>query len=187
MISNAEEFRNLVRLIAASEPNPHRVAEVLLGKLSGHPDALIVALGETAPRWVAAFIKRPHVTPPAEPRDQDDSDYGPTFSGAPTAPPVFTDSEGNKRLSRRQVGLVDWYTAKLDASVKVGGTTGDWKRLRDCTVSDLDWMIDERLSQAAQNVDTARRLERLRDTMREAKAGSVADLDPAVGREILRG
>lgn len=192
MISNAEEFRSLIRQIAESEPNPHKIAELLVDKLRGYPDALALALSLTAPPWVATMVKRPHTTaptpiPPVSTSLSTGNGFGPAFSNVkPARPQTVTDAEGNQRASRKQAGLVDWYAARLAVSVKFGPSTSDWKRLGECTVADLDWMVAERLSQAAQNTATADKYQRLRDTLLKKKVATVGKLDVATGREILK-
>lgn len=183
MISSAEDLRELVTEIARDSPNPHDVAARVLDKLTGDAVALEIALRLSFPGWVVNTLKRPRVAPHAT--TPATTSASPSLSVEP--PRVYVDTEGQRRVSPKTAALVDWYTARLNASVKVGASIQDWKRLGECTVSELRWMAALRRTKAAADLSVAEVFENLAAALAENSADTVADLDRSIGEAILKG
>lgn len=165
MIGSAEEFRTLVDSEIADEPNPHIVAERVLDKISGDIDAMRIALNLSLSGWVATRAKRPPLARPDSTRAQ------------------YVDGEGRRRPSAKAAGLVDHYLRKLAASVNIGD--GVWKKLGDCTVTDLHFLVQLRRGEAAANLEMAEKYQRLADALTKSQAATVATLPRKTGESIL--
>jgi hypothetical protein len=98
----------------------------------------------------------------------------------------FVGHDGVRRVSRKVDGAIAAYARELNQAVKVSEERG-FKRLRDCTVDDLWWMVEYRRKVAAQNEGSAMKYEKLLQAMKDSGSETVAELDCAVGESILLG
>lgn len=166
-----ERFRDRLFELAEREDNSYKVAATALNEITDPADWEAVAR-LTAPSYISNLLRRtPPPTPPGKPRGGD--------SGKPR---TFTDADGNKRASSREVDLVDWWARRV--AVKVLTAAGE-KTLGACTVGDLDWIAQRRRAKAAEDIAAAERYEKLAAAMRETGKTTVAEIDPDTGRAIL--
>jgi hypothetical protein len=191
-ITDTAILRQVVLNAAEGETNPYKVAREILDEMTTVEELRVVAEA-CFPQWVREQLKRPHAPRNGEAAPVADSDK-PAAAEPKTevaAAPLmaesvrtFTGSDGIPRASRRLNQFIDTYTNALNSLVKVDDTH-DGKRLRDCTVADLKWMVEYRRKVAEQSNVAADRFERLMQAMDKVGAATVAELDRAVGAPIL--
>lgn len=91
------------------------------------------------------------------------------LSGVANGEPTATPNRSAKLRDRRS-----WWQRMLDSRVHVG--SGRWKRLADCTVEDLRYIINEREDEIAALRININRYQSLIDKMQAHGAKTVADL-----------
>lgn len=159
-IQSADDLKAVILELGRTEPDPGVVTEKILSSLK-HAEAHVVAQ-VTLRDYVRHILSRPPVA--AQTR-------------------TYETRGGQKTVSAALAGIIDWYEAELSRSVFVSDT---WKRLADCTRSDVDKLASARKRKAADLIAEAEKYEALAQAMDESGADTVADLDPEVGREVLR-
>lgn len=82
------------------------------------------------------------------------------------------------------VRVADWWERRLATRVQV--EDGRWTTLGDCTVVDVQFLIDERYAQSRALVVAAGRYEELRDEMIAKGSRRVADVPVSVLTEVLK-
>jgi hypothetical protein len=168
-----EEFRDRVFELARGEDNTYTVAARALNEVKDPADWEMIAR-LTAPPYISNMLKT-HV-PPARPATAS--------KGKGDPQPVFTDANGNRRVSSRQVEFVDWWARRLE--VKIRTATGT-KSLGHCTAADLDFVAEYRRQKAQEDLSAAIRYEKLAQLMRDQGKTTVAEVDAETGRAILDG
>jgi hypothetical protein len=184
-------LRQVVLAAAEGETNPYKVAREILNEMTTVEELRVVAEA-CFPQWVREQLKRPHAPRHDDTAGTDGAEVSEPDIVVPAHPAplmsesvrTFTGSDGIPRTSRRLNQFIDTYSNALNALVKVDDTH-DGKRLRDCTVADLKWMVEYRRKVAEQSNAAANRFERLMQAMDKAGAATVAELDRAVGAPIL--
>lgn len=84
--------------------------------------------------------------------------------------------------SAKVAGIRDDWQRFLGERVQVEGT---WKRVAECTVSDVQALAQERYEVAARNVAHAKRFEKLAREMQAQGAVTVADFEPGADAGLL--
>lgn len=159
-IQNGEDLKAVILELGRTEPDPGVVSEKILSSLK-HAEAHVVAQ-VTLRDYVRHILSRPPVA--AQSR-------------------TYETRGGEKTASAATARIIDWYAAELARSVFVSDT---WKRLADCTRADVDELVSARKRKAADLIAEAEKYEALAQAMDESGANTVADLDPELGREVLR-
>lgn len=85
-------------------------------------------------------------------------------------------------VSSKVNAIRDHWGAFLAERVQVEGT---WKRVADCTVSDVEALAQERREVAARNAAHAKRFEKLAREMQAQGAATVADFKPGADAGLL--
>lgn len=189
-IVHETDFRQLVRaMLEHCHGNPDLATKEVLDALKDDSRGMAVALRVTLRPYVGDLAKAPtraHNLP-----DPTTKPPVPDFHvGAPAhrQPRVYVDAGGNHRTSAKQVRLRDWYTAKLDSTVNVGGAQGGYyKKLSECTAADLKLLVHMRTQKAEENAAWARKYQALAAKVAElGEDATVKDLDPETGKQILK-
>jgi hypothetical protein len=163
LITSAAELRDLIRHLAADEPDPALVTERILSSLSGD-EALVVA-------GVALH------------------DYVRRVASAPTLPQgrSYATADGRSTPSRKVAMIRDWVAAELGRSVCViTGSGKAWKHLGACSAEDLHVLAIERDYKASLVAAEGKRYDRLARAVADAGAATLGDLDRKTLEEVLR-
>lgn len=169
-IQSAADLRAVILELGAADPDPGVVAEKITAQLTDR-EAHVVARA-TLRNYVRLVLVNQSISTTSGQSSLDEAGE----------PAQYATASGQKTASAATAALIDWYEAELMRPMNVGD---EWKRLRDCTIDDLQHIVTSRRSKAADILAEAKRYERLRVAVKQHKAVTVADLDPAVGREVL--
>lgn len=157
------DLRALVREVAAQSTtaDPPSIAKQVLDRIDRRHSR--VALEQALPTIVQHVISRGRSAVGAE----------------PAAGQLLGDTQkitaGGGR-SAKVAGIRDWWRRQLDTQVAVGPERTDWKFLRDCTATDLDYAAGIREHLARSNALAAERMRKLAEDLRATGVETVADL-----------
>lgn len=163
MITNSADLRDAIQEIGKHDHDLGVVVEKILVNLS---DAEAHVVAQVTLR---DYVRHVLTTPASAPVSSEVAQYS-TASGQVTP-------------SASTAALIDWYAAELSALKHVGDR---FIPLGQCTLKDVRYLSSSRRQKAADLIAEAKRYERLAEAMRQGDAETVAELDPAVGREVLK-
>lgn len=159
-IASSAELRAVIAHYGKTDPDPGVVAEKILANLTD--DEAHVVAAATLRDYVRHVLVRPAAV-------------------AKTA--TYETRGGHKTASAATASLIDWYGAELAISMHVGDA---WKRLGDCGVKDLEYIVSSRRTKAREVLAEADRYQALLAAVKKAKVSTVSALDPDVGRALLK-
>jgi hypothetical protein len=185
--TDTPSLRRFVLLLAEDESDPSIVAGKILAEATFIE---LRVIGEVALRgWAWEQMKRGGDPLTEDETASTEDPVVPAFSDAPGRPKqavrTYTDSRGTPRAGWKQRDFVDAYQSELRKYVKVSSANGDNKRLGDCTLADLAYMVQCRRKMAAANTAEADKFDSLADAMKAGNVTTVADLPREVGEKIL--
>lgn len=142
-------------LASTAQSDPREIAAEVLASIS---DAdLRDCLEEALPMYVSRYLTRGR-------------------SGVPTPEKREKDLKPVAPVRSAKVGAIRDHWAKfLEERVQVNG---NWKKVADCTVQDVQALARERREVAAKNVAHAKRFEKLAEDMQAQGAATVAEFKP---------
>lgn len=155
------DLRTLVREVAAQSvtADPPSIAKQVLARID--PRDFQSALEQALPTIVQHTISRGRSAVGAEPAADQTA----------TGTQVRHVGGGWKR---RAIG--EWWRRQLDKEFAVGPAKDDWKLLRDCTATDLDYAAGIREAHARSNALAAERMRQLAADLRTSGSETVGDL-----------
>jgi hypothetical protein len=164
-----ETIGQMIKRLATDHVGPDALTKAVLAEIGHDPDRMYQALTEVLPAFCrrAITLGRQIIV---DIREEDDTDD----TSEPTA---------KVWVSKKQQRIHDWYTTELAKQFHV---EGGYRRLGDCTATDLLYSAEERRQHAAGHLAEASKLEALADALDRYQAQTVADLGPAVLGDILR-
>lgn len=153
----------LVREVAArsTTADPPSIAKQVLDRIERRNSR--VALEQALPTIVQHVISRGRSAVDAEPT---------------TGQGRFVNQRTNVGGGRsaKVAAIREWWRAQLNTPLAVGPARSDWKFLRDCTATDLDYAAGLREELARSNALAAERMRKLAEDLRAAGVETVADL-----------
>lgn len=194
-------LRHLIREVLDSSTmnDPHSIAPEVLRRVEDGD--LRAALGECLPAMVREMIRASRnggipnlsATPPAGPRPAPRL----TLHAQPSTPEVMSEAPGTGPMAsvgRRPVAKPG-RSAKVAAiresgpkwlrdRLNTGADPREWKRIGDCSFSDLMFAAAQRRDQAARTSAAAERLEALAELVRAHGVGRVRDLPESVLAQV---
>lgn len=157
------DLRALVREVAAASTtaDPPSIAKQVLDRIDRRHSR--EALEQALPTIVQHVISRGRNAAGADPAADHpkDATQGRIVGGGHSA---------------KVAGIREWWRRQLNTMVAVGPAPDDWKRLRDCTATDLDFAAEIREHLARSNAAAAERMRDLAADLRRTGAATVADL-----------
>ena len=158
-----ESVRDMVIRYAQLHEGPRDITDAIVKELDPIPDAIRSAFAEILPSYCTNVLgnqRRQNARPPLETVD------------------------GRKVRSAKNDGIRDWFPRFLnDSQVPTEGN--GWKRLGDCTSSELIFGALTRKTQATKLVMQARELEALAAAMDKHKKKILRDMSESVVRAAL--
>lgn len=149
-------------LTLTTQSDPREIAAEVLASIS---DAdLRDCLEDALPMYVSRYLTRGR-------------------GGVPTPEKLEEDLKPVAPVRSAKVGAIRDHWAKfLDERVQVNG---NWKKVADCTVQDVQALARERREVAAKNVAHAKRFEKLAEDMQAQGAATVAEFKPRADAGLL--
>lgn len=160
LVAEAMEFSLRARVresLESDEPDPHRIAEVLLRELS--PAEAAAALAATLPAYVRMVARGMR-------------------HAAEHSPGAMSSARWDSVAQLQEQGTLTLLRARVFAS-------GAWKFLGDCTRDDVKDLAEQRTREAAELEAAADRFARLRTAMSRRKAAVVSELPTSVLEDIF--